>query len=63
MSNKIPINSITCDGPCVFPLAMGMLIVWKVDNMLVILKGYCVLVRVKIIHNSKFLPRTVEKNS
>ena len=27
------------------------------------LKGKCVLVRVEIIHNSKFLPGTVEKNS
>ncbi len=30
------------------------------DNFL---KGYSVLVRVEIIHKSKFLPGTVEKNS
>ncbi len=30
---------------------------------IIFLKGYCVLVRVEIIHKSKFLPGTVEKNS
>ena len=29
----------------------------------IFLKGQCVLVRVEIIHKSKFLPGTVEKNS
>ncbi len=29
----------------------------------IFLKGLCVLVRVEIIHKSKFLPGTVEKNS
>ncbi len=29
---------------------------------IIFLKGYCVLVRVEIIHKSKFLPGTVEKN-
>ena len=28
---------------------------------IIFLKGYCVLVRVEIIHKSKFLPGTVEK--
>ncbi len=32
-------------------------------HFLTYLKGYCVLVRVEIIHMSKFLPETVEKNS
>ena len=31
--------------------------------LIIFLKGYCVLVRVEIIHKSKFLPGTVEKNS
>ena len=30
---------------------------------IIFLKGLCVLVRVEIIHKSKFLPGTVEKNS
>ena len=30
---------------------------------IIFLKGYCVSVRVEIIHKSKFLPGTVEKNS
>ncbi len=30
---------------------------------IIFLKGYCVLVRVEIIHKSKFLPGTVEKNT
>ena len=30
---------------------------------IILLKGYCVLVRVEIIHKSKFLPGTVEKKS
>ena len=30
---------------------------------IIFLKGYSVLVRVEIIHKSKFLPGTVEKNS
>ncbi len=30
---------------------------------IIFLKGYCVLVRVEILHKSKFLPGTVEKNS
>ena len=30
---------------------------------IVFLKGLCILVRVEIIHKSKFLPGTVEKNS
>ncbi len=29
---------------------------------IIFLKGLCVLVRVEIIHKSKFLPGTVEKN-
>ena len=33
------------------------------DRLLIFLKGYCVLVRVEIIHKSKSLPGTVEKNS
>ena len=35
VSKTIPINSITCEGPCVLPWAIGMFKVWKRDNMFV----------------------------
>ena len=35
VSDKTPINSITCEGACVLPWAIGMLIFWKVGNKFV----------------------------
>ena len=42
-------------------LLQGLLVV--AFSQIIFLKGLCVLVRVEIIHKSKFLPGTVEKNS
>ena len=39
------------------------MILWHFTRCGKFLKGKCVLVRVEIIHMSKFLPGTVEKNS
>ncbi len=49
--------------------AIGFVYVYHYDFValhsmwIIFLKGYSVLVRVEIIHKSKFLPGTVEKNS
>ncbi len=47
-----------------FPVYVLAFVGCRVTNMWIIfLKGYCVVVRVEILHKSKFLPGTVEKNS
>ncbi len=35
VSNRMPKNSSTCEGPCVFPGAIGILMFSKVDTIFV----------------------------